>query len=204
MKGYWDLLKKNILCVSCDLTCPAYPCSYILLLLALSGRSLFPIFSSRNAEHVMKQSAFLLSLNILIFELGQVPENRLGKIPISELPCSFPSFFIMLPASRLSNYVPKFLRSYSLISYVLVARGSIYWGWHGFFLEPVEFVFPVTLSVFSPKTFLRHLGNRGSHECGLAKLGEKDFRLCHDTIVVILPALGCRICGGFWIEMIFW
>ena len=74
--------QKNILCVSCDLTCPAYPCSYILLLLALSGRSLFPIFSSRNVEHVMKQSAFLLSLNVLIFELVQVPENRFGKIPI--------------------------------------------------------------------------------------------------------------------------
>ena len=81
-KGFGIFSKKNILCVSCDLTCPAYPCSYILLLLALSGRSLFPIFSSRNAEHVMKQSAFLLSLNVLIFELVQVPENRLGKIPI--------------------------------------------------------------------------------------------------------------------------
>ena len=62
----------------------------------------------------------------------------------------------MLPASRLSNYVPKFLRSYSLISYVLVARGSIYLGWHGFSLGLVEFVFPVTLSVFSLKTFLRY------------------------------------------------
>ena len=125
--------QQKIICVSCDLTCPACPCSYILLLLALSGRSLFPIFSSRNAEHVMKQSAFLLSLNVLIFELVHVPENRLGKIPIIRASCSFPSFFIMLPASRLSNYVPKFLRSYSLISYVLVARGSIYLGWHGFF-----------------------------------------------------------------------
>ena len=27
--------QKKIICVSCDLTCPACPCSYILLLLAL-------------------------------------------------------------------------------------------------------------------------------------------------------------------------
>ena len=82
VKGFWDLLKKKYTMFSCDLTCPACPCSYVLLLLSLSGRSLFPIFSSRNVEHVMKQSAFLLSLNVLIFELVQVPENRLGKIPI--------------------------------------------------------------------------------------------------------------------------
>ena len=118
--------QQKIICVSCDLTCPACPCSYILLLLALSGRSLFPIFSSRNAEHVIKQSAFLLSLNILILSQVKFRKTGLAKFQLSELPCSFPSFFIMLPASRLSNYVPKFLRSYSLISYVLVARGSIY------------------------------------------------------------------------------